>query len=524
MTSIDQLRAEIRAAFAQRNWPQVRQMGLRLVDLDPVDAGVHYVLALAAIELTAPAMALGHLERALQLRPDMVECRINKGRVLIMLGRKREAVELARSLEHSHGHDALIMDTLGVIYAQCDEHRLAEEAFTRSVALNPGNAQAHFNLAMSLLFRGDVVGAETALEASISRDPRQWRAHHALSGLRRQTLQNNHIERLRSLLSTYPGDSRALLFVGCALAKELEDLGRNDESFQWLQRAKTAARKQLRYSPEKDQAIAEAMKRRFATVIDAADGHDTEEPIFVVGMPRSGTTLLERILSGHSRVTSAGELSSFPIALKRALGGREFNLFQADEIAAAAEPDWSEMGRLYLEGTRHVTGNGPHFIDKLPQNFLYLGFIARALPRAKIVCLRRNAMDTCVSNFRQLFAPESPYFDYSYDLLEVGRYYLMFDDLMKHWQSVLPGRVLEVEYESLVADIEPQVRRLLAFCGLPWEPHCIDFHTNMAPVTTASAVQVRQPLNDSSIGRWRRYGAHTDALERLLSEAGVRTT
>ena len=160
----------------------------------------------------------------------------------------------------------------------------------------------------------------------------------------------------------------------------------------------------------------------------------------------------------------------------------------------------------------------PRFVDKLPHNFLYLGFIARALPNARIVCLRRERLDTCVANFRQLLALDSPFFDYSFDLLDIGRYVLQFERVMAHWREVLPGRILELQYEDLVGDQAGTTRRLLEHCGLPWDDACLAFEHNPAAVATASAVQVREPLHRNSIGRWRRYAPQLAGLRALLDE------
>ena len=251
------------------------------------------------------------------------------------------------------------------------------------------------------------------------------------------------------------------------------------------------------------------------------DGCDNAEPIFVIGMPRSGTTLVERILSSHPMVRSAGELRNFMVALDSGTGGLPGFIFNDAFAERARDIDWSRLGSLYLDSIRHLSGTAPHFVDKLPHNFLFAGFIACALPRAKIVCLRRDAVDTCLSNFRQVFALKSPYFDYSFDLLDTGRYYLLFDRLMSHWRRVLPGRILEIQYEDLVADQEDNTRRLLDFCGLPWDEACLSFEQNQAPVATASAMQVRNAMNRNSIGRWRHYEAQLSGLLQVLAEGGV---
>src|SRR5690606_34897323 len=359
------------------------------------------------------------------------------------------------------------------------------------------------------------------LEACIARDPRHWRAHHSLSQLRRQTPDNNHLDRLQSLLPQAQASPTARLFLNMAIAKELEDLGRFEESFAHLVEGKSAPKPLLKYSSQRDEELFDALAGAFPAVETTRDGCAGDAPIFIVGMPRTGTTLVDRIVSSHSAVHSAGELHNFAVAWKRALGGPNFRMFSPADIAKASGIDWAALGADYLASTRPMAGHAPRFTDKLPHNFLYLGFIAKALPDAKLVCVRRNPMDTCLSNFRQLFAPESPYFDYSYDLLDTGRYYLMFDRLMAHWQAVFPGRILEVRYESVVEDLEGNARRLVDFCGLPWEDECLRFERNAAPVTTASAAQVRAPIYRSALDRWKQYQAQLEPLRRLFADAGL---
>jgi hypothetical protein len=255
--------------------------------------------------------------------------------------------------------------------------------------------------------------------------------------------------------------------------------------------------------------------------VPPSSGFRSREPIFVIGMPRSGTTLVERILSSHPQVQSAGELRNFMVALHQATAATPAFLLEPSFPERLRDLDWESLGRAYLDSTRPLTGHTPHFVDKLPHNFLYAGFIARALPEAKIVCLRRDPVDTCLSNFKQLFELNSPYYDYSFDLLDTGRYYLQFDRLMAHWARVLPGRILELQYEELVDDQAAQTRRLLDFCGLPWDEACLRFEENAAPVATASAVQVRSPMNRDSIGRWRRYESQVSGLLDILRAGGV---
>jgi hypothetical protein len=257
-------------------------------------------------------------------------------------------------------------------------------------------------------------------------------------------------------------------------------------------------------------------------VLRGGNGCPSEEPIFIVGMPRTGTTLVERILSSHETVFAAGELSDFSLVLKRSTATAGNMVLDPATLRAAATADARALGEAYLQSTRPRTGHTARFIDKMPLNFFYAGLIHRALPNARIICLRRNPLDTCLSNFRQLFATRFPYYRYAYDLLETGRYYALFDALMAHWRGLMPDDFREVHYEDLVTDPERETRKLLEFCGLPWDPQCLRFFENSAPVATASSIQVRSPLYGASVGRWKHYAEELAELIALLTSLGIR--
>jgi hypothetical protein len=314
------------------------------------------------------------------------------------------------------------------------------------------------------------------------------------------------------------------LRVRHALAKEYEDLGEYAEAFRHLTLGRARKRAALDYRFAEDRAVFDSIERVCGPELFARSrpGVESDAPIFVVGMPRTGTTLVERILASHSDVASAGELQTFGVCVKRAAGTRSPRVLDPETVEAAAAVDFRAVGACYLDGIRPFVAAGTRrFVDKLPLNFFYIGFIHCALPHAKIVCLERDPLDTCLSNFRQLFAVGFPYYRYAYDLADIADYYIRFRQLIAHWHRVLPGVVLEVEYERLVANQERETRRLLDFCGLDWQEACLDFHRNPAPVATASAVQVREPLSPRSIGRWHRYAAELAGLRERLRAAGI---
>ncbi|MBU6248863.1 MAG: sulfotransferase [Xanthomonadaceae bacterium] len=403
---------------------------------------------------------------------------------------------------------------------QTGDYEAGLRSFARAAELAPHQPAYHLNRASALIGLGRFDEAEGALEACLALAPRHWQAHYSLAQLRRWTPERHHVARLEALLPRAGDDPAARTCLHLALAKEYEDLGRYPEAMEHLVAGKRAARPMRPYTPARDAALVDALIERFGPVTAPPSGDRPPGPVFVVGMPRSGTTLVDRILSCHPQLRSAGELNTFGLALAQALGSPTPQL-AAETVRSGPTPDWPALGATYLHHARAAVGTEGRFSDKLPHNFLYLGAIARALPDARFVVLRRQPMDTCLSNFRQLFAAGAPMMDYSYTLEDIGQYYVQFDRLMTHWERCLPGRLLTVSYEALVDDQEAVTRRLLAFCGLPWDDACLAFERNAAPVTTPSAVQVRSALHRDSLERWKRYGTALDGLRAILANAGL---
>ncbi len=509
------------AALGRGDFDTARSISLIGLQHDSLCAPMHFVAGVAALEQNDPVTAVAHLEHAVKAHDTDAAGHFHLARARAMLQDFTAAmIHIDRALALA-GNDPQMLDGVGVIYTTCSQHGRALDVFRKAAELAPGNAGIRYNLATALTTHGDFDGAQLNLEACIELDPTHWRAHYALAHLHRQTPESNHIARLENLLQRLQGRITASLYVGAALAKELEDTGDYPGAFKRLTEAKNGPRRLLGHDPAKDRALFDALSSIALPPADQAVGHDSDEPIFIVGMPRTGTTLVDRILSTHPQVTQAGELHNFASSFKRAAGGPAFNLFSPSDIRGIKDLDWRMLGKHYVDSTRPLTGSTPRFTDKLPHNFLYAGLIAASLPRAKIICVLRDPMDTCLSNFRQLFAPDSPYFDYPYDLLHIAEYYIGFRKLMSHWRSLFPDQILEIKYESIVRDQEDSTRQLLEFCGLPWDPACLRFDLNDSPVATASATQVRKPLYRSALGRWKHYDSELRPLRQLLSANGI---
>ena len=511
-------------ALNRADWTNAQQLAMGLVRDAPPHAGVYFVAGVAARELLQMPLAMECLRRAVGLNPTRPDYAAQLARALAQASLPSEAMPVADRAVALNPTDAMTCDTLGVVYSQAHAYDKAREMFQRAVALQPNLASHRFNLATALIYVNDIDAAEAELEACLHADPRFWKAYLTLSQLRRQSPEHNHVARFEQALASAGEDPLAKVYVHLALAKECEDLHDDRRAFSHFVEGKAAGGTLVDYTFARDEALFAEVERTFRGRAPTGGGDPSEEPIFVFGLPRTGTTLVERIISSHPWVHSAGELQNFGVALKRETGSRTPPMLDLDTLQKAHDLDWRRLGRRYLESTRPGTGGKPRFTDKLPANFLYAGHIAAALPNAKLVCVRRNPMDSCLSNFRQLFALGSPHYGYSYSLLDAGRYYILFDRLMRFWQNTLPGRILEVQYEALVDDQETETRRLIEFCGLPWDDACLRFEQNAAPVATASALQVRSKIYRSAIGRWKRYEPELGDLRALLEAAGIPVT
>lgn len=520
-SSLTSAAEEAARSLQDGKWERAASLAERLLALDGSDASAHYIAGLANLEMKRMPQALTHLHLASHSAPRRAGIGASYARALASVRLSREALAEADRVMALQPADPGALDELGMAYTLCNAHARAREAFAQALALQPDQAHLLYNYGTALMFTGDLDAAECALERCVTLAPHYWRAHATLAQLRTQTLESNHVARLQALLASHPEDPQAQELLRAALSKELEDLGNIDEAFEELIQAKTAARARLGYDPAADAAIFQCLHYCAPGPVPDGRGVPDDRPIFVVGMPRTGTTLVERILSSHPLVHSAGELQQFGMVMKRASGSTTPVLLDPDTVRRSADLDWTALGQAYLAATRAVAGEKRYFVDKLPHNFLYAAHIARALPRARIVCVRRHPMDTCLSNFRQFFGDGSPFHGYALDLLDTGRYYLQFEALMREWNTRWPGRIHEVAYEDLIDEQEATTRSLLAFCGLDWDPRCLAFEQNEAPVATASAVQVRSGIYRSSKGRWRHLSERLAGLRDLLVAGGL---
>jgi hypothetical protein len=375
------------------------------------------------------------------------------------------------------------------------------------------------NLANNQMFRGHLEAARKTVSHALAHRPDNANAHWLLANLRRAT-DRDHVQTLRRLVKDGRFDDRSRAFLYYGLGKELEDLEEWADAFAAFAAGAAARRRTLEYDEAAEVQMFEALEQTLTEdwLASRDSGHDDPSPIFVVGQPRTGTTLVEQIITGHSQAHSAGELRQFGGCLRRLSDYQGDRRDSAALVHAAARVDPRRLGAAYLMTTERLRGSTPRFVDKLPTNYRYVPLILAALPNARIVHLRRDPMDACFASFKQLFADAYPH---SYDQAEMARHHARYHHLMETWRRRFPGRFLDVAYEEVAAHPEREARRMLAFLDLPWEEACLEFHRSKATVTTASAVQVREPAHTRSVGRWRRYERELTVMRETLEAHGV---
>jgi tetratricopeptide (TPR) repeat protein len=463
---------------------------------------------------------LASAERAIEVDADDLRATFRYLECLIYCGYVDRVLDELARLENNAASDHRLLCQVAEYYTHCADHESALRCYERAVALQPRNPEYLFSMSASEIATGDIEAAEQHLSDVIALNPRDYDAYRNRATLNRQTAEKNHIAEIEALLAQGTKTPAGEAQLCYALAKEYEDLGDDAKSFHYLSRGADKRRSIMNYRVEGDVDVMTRIRSVFDSELmhRAVPGHEEPGPIFVMGLPRSGTTLIDRILSSHSEVDSLGEVNNFAYSLMHTIGrgGDKLSL-----IDLSANIDFAELGRRYVDSTRSYGKKGRYLIDKTPLNYLYIGLIKLSLPNARVVHIQRNPMDSCYGMYRTLFRAGYP-FSYSFD--DLGRYYIAYRQLMDHWRDVAEDSLLDVSYESLIDDQERVSRQIVDYCGLDWQPACLDFHKNRSAVSTASSAQVRRPVYRDALQRWRRYEKQLQPVADILRDAGIDTS
>ena len=518
------LAAARRSVQAQR-LDQALIQAQQAAECDPQNSEAFAYWGVSAAELGRFADALSPLRIAASRVPPggvgWANLTSQLARALSNVGFWSEACRSAAAVEQMAPQDAPIRRRIGSAFARIGliERGLPHVEWAALAA--PQDAEAQFDLGVAYLSLGRSVDAEDRLERAIALAALWPRPHLALASLRRWTSADAHVQRLTDLRASAAVDAADRAALGFALFKELDDLGRYDDAWPILVEANEQARVlEPPWSPEEDRALVDALIERFPPALfDRPDGAAAQAggartPIFVLGLPRSGTTLVERILAAHSHIEAIGEAPSFPLLFRAASTAADRRELTAGVVAATAGADWSEVGRRYLAETEYLAGGAAFTVDKLPLNSLLIGALRLAFPGAPIVLLRRSPLDTLFSAYRVQF---SGMYRWSCRLEDLAGHHANHARLMAHWRSCLGDGLIEVSYEDLVTASEANVARLLDACGLAFEAACLRPHEAAGAVRTASIAQVRRPISATSISGWRRYAEALEPLRARLA-------
>ena len=489
----------------------------RAIALKPDYADALNNLGMALYDLGQYAEAITPYEQALVHKTDFADAQYNMGKTLQELGRWQEAIHCYEKAIAVNPKFAKAHNNLGNILKDQNIPDRAAACYRTAIQLKPQDAEAHNNLAIILQDMGRFEEAITCYRQAIALKDDYTQAHKHLALIIKHTGVDEDIQTMETLISRPELTNPQKVDLAFALGKSYEDLKAYDQAFSYFALGNRLKRQSFSYSKANTTDFIDTLKSTFDTDMFASHPHsgcsDTT-PIFILGMPRSGTTLVEQILASHPHVYGAGELAALSQTLSPSFEMESPDF--SNQLHKAPSADFDRAGSDYISELRKITSDARHVTDKMPDNFKLIGLIKLCVPNAKVIHCRRNPMDTCLSIFKTDFTGTHPY---AYDQDELGHYYKCYEDLMAYWHYVMPGYIHDLSYEKMVDDPTEQTQALLAFCGLEWDNACLEFYNTDRPVKTASATQVRKPIYRDSLELWKRYEHHLQPLRDSLVSA-----
>jgi len=487
-------------------------------DPDNVDA-MRYLASTLMTDKERLSDAEALLRRATQVAPDYADAWMMLGSALLERAKHTDAVSVFEQAVQLVPENWDAWGRLAQAHALASQPEEAARCYARAVELKPDAPMVQIGYAHTLKTLGDQRGALAAYRAAIRCKQDFGEAYWSMANLKVFKFKDEEVEAMEYQLRERNISESAQIHIRFALGKACEDRGDYDKAWHYYDTGNKQQRILLEYNQAgletRQEKIIEVFDRQFVTD-QTGNGCKDPDPIFIVGLPRSGSTLVEQILASHSMVEGTSEL---PIMAKIAstIGRyRRDGMQYPEAVKDFRKLDWRAYGEQYMEESRrHRVTDKPFFTDKLPNNFSHVGLIHLVLPNAKVINTRRHPLDSCLGAYKQLFAQGQ---NFTYDEVELAEYYRSYHAVMKHWHEVLPGKVLDVHYEETVTDLEAQVRRILDHCGLPFEEQCLRFHETSRPVKTASSEQVRQPIYRDALGIWRRYEKHLGLWKKELAD------
>jgi tetratricopeptide (TPR) repeat protein len=520
----DKVESELARAFEALelgDFRLVAEIAKKLLRTNEKIPQAHYLIARITIETRQLDIALKAIENAIELDASISEYWAFLALIHSQTGNMPKAEDAVRVALKLGSRKAYVLHPIAHVLSVLGHFNEAISCLKKATDISPNIAVYHRTLGISLLEVGDFNGAKQSLEKAVSINENDAESWWILSSLVKAK-DNNMADQLITIMKTVQAYPRPLAYLGYAAGKLFEDTECWDKAFEAFERG--AAEKRRINDYDEYQA-----KKTFKTLKTVCTGNwlqssvsemNETAPIFIIGQPRTGTTLVDRIISSHSLVHSAGEPLQLAMSLRAITGSRTKEFISAELINKSKNVSGKDLAESYLSGLANLRGTTPYFIDKFPMNFMLVGFIAKAFPKAKIIHVTRNPVDTCFAVFKQLF---EEVYQHSYDQCEMAKHYVMYRNLMEHWHAIMPGKILDISYEDVVADTDVQARRLIEYLGLNWEDACNNFEKNNTAVVTASAAQVREKVHSRSVGRWKNYEKYLSPTLDILKSAGIST-
>jgi tetratricopeptide (TPR) repeat protein len=516
--------SEIGRMAAQKNdWGTVFKCAQDLIGNNKLNPEGFFFLGLAEKVARQPMKSIPAFEQCLALDGSRFDAGIELASQYHMLLRNDKAIGLLEKYKDMLVDSPLYLDIAGTLYNTMGQPLKAVPLFEMAVKLQPKVAFFMTHLAAAYVFIGKTEEAKEIYKNLLLKNPNHQRNHFYLSRLETAT-NSDHVDQMKAILKQENKLESKNVFINYALGKELEDLENWDEAFDYYAKAGSGVKAVLNYRIEQDEALIEQIicscdESWYQSKTALTKKRSSyKKPIFLVGLPGTGTTLAEQLLAGHSKIESVGETQYFELVLRMSSGINSPGEMTPEMISSLVDFDLNELGRRYLDKAKYLWGDKEYFIDKLPHNYLHLGFFAAAFPDSPIIWVKRNTMDACLAMFKQLF---TGVYEFTYDFDDLSRYYVMYDKLYQHWKSVLGDRLIEIEYEDLVTDIEAELSAALGKMSLEYEAQCIDFNKNVRASSNANSVQIREEIHSSSVMKWKHFAEHLEPLKQKLEAAGI---
>lgn len=520
MSELKQLHQLAQTALNQKQFPQAQQALIKILNQQPDFYDAYFLLGIMEAEFGQFNKAVALIEKALSFH-QTAEYYAHLAKCYAMIGNTIKTHEAVTGAEQASINSALTLDTVGVALSRLGEHKKAIGYFERAIVKKETPA-FYYNLGSSQTFCGLFEQARQSYERAIAMQPLFYQAHSSLSHLGGISKEQNHIERLKQVYHHMP-HADAKLHIAHALVKELDSLGQYQQGYEYLAKAKHDKKLQINYQFNSDKATFDKLDELFSREDFATAKSDftNGQAIFVTGMPRSGTTLVERVLTNSTGVKSAGELQDFGLSLKALSKTQSRFILDSETLEQSKQIDYDRLGQMYIDCVKPLLQGEQRFVDKTPLNVLYAGHIIKAMPKAKILCVIRNPMDTIWGNYKQMFSLNDPYYQYAFDQCDIAEFYIRFVQLAKLWQNLYPQNFKIVKYDDFVQAPEREGKTFVEFCGIDWSPSLLDITKNDSAVATASSVQVRSAINTKSLGQWRNYEQELQPAFDIIRKAGL---